>query len=116
MKYSLQKELLFLSGGFFLVDLPQNKRFLLNYFRRGIQRQFLFYFYTFDSYRYFQDHTGYICSLRWLKKLKKKYRMLEQVYDKLKNNISDTNLELLALLETGKLKYGYEKFKQILAS
>ena len=42
--------------------------------------------------------------------------MLEQVYDKLKNNISDTNLELLALLETGKLKYGYEKFKQILAS
>lgn len=114
MKYSIQKELIFLSGEFFLVDLPQNRRFLLNYFRRGIQRQFLFYFYTFESYRYFQDHTGYICSLRWLKKLKKKYRMLEETYDKLKSEFSDTNLELLAELETGKLKYEYEKFKRIL--
>jgi len=116
VKTATQKELLLLSGDFFLVDLPQNRRFLLNYFRRGVQRQFLFYFYSFESYRYFQDHTGYICSIRWLKKLKKKYRMLERLYDKLKSEITDTNLSLAAQLETGKLKYDYEKFKQLLGS
>ena len=89
---------------------------MLNYFRRGIQRQFLFYFYVFNNYWYFQDHTGYICSRRWLKKLKKKYKMLELVYDKLKSEFNDTSLELLAKLETGKIKYEYGRFKEILGS
>lgn len=112
---TLKKELAFLAGDFFLVDLPQNRRFMLHYFRRGIQRQFLFYFFTFQSYRYFEDHTGYICSIRWLKKLKKKYIILEQVYDKLKTEFTDESLELLAELEVGKIKYEYRKFKKILS-
>lgn len=115
MNNTLKKELAFLAGDFFLVDLPQNRRFMLHYFRRGIQRQFLFYFFTFQSYRYFEDHTGYICSIRWLKKLKKKYIILEQVYDKLKTEFTDESLELLAELEVGKIKYEYRKFKKILS-
>ena len=42
--------------------------------------------------------------------------MLERVYDKLKSEVKDTNLSLLAQLEIGKLKYDYEQFKQILGS
>jgi hypothetical protein len=116
LKHNLKQQLIFISGDFFMVDLPQNRRFMLNYFKLKIQRQFLFYFYIFGSYRYFQEHTGYICSYRWLKKLKIKYIMLERVYDKLKKEYTESSLEKISLIEVGKLKYDYKLFKSILES
>jgi hypothetical protein len=102
----LSKELSLISGEFFQPNLADDKRYLLHYFKPGIQRQFLFYYLIFGNYRNFADHTGWWCSLRWLKKLKNKFLNLEDAYKKAKSEISEENLKLLAQLEKGKFKIG----------
>jgi hypothetical protein len=101
----LERELSLISGNFFDPSLSDDKKYLLFYFKRGIQRQFLFYYLEFGSFTYFAEHTGWWCSYRWLKKLKNKFIWLEEAYKKAKSEISEENLEVLAQLETGKYRH-----------
>lgn len=104
----MDKELALISGEFFEHDIAPEKRYLLKYFKPGIQRQFLYYYIVFGSYRYFADHSGWWCSTRWLKKLKRRLVKLEAVHQKARSEPTDENFELLEKLEAGKYKVRYE--------
>ena len=57
----------------------------------------------FDSAYYFCRHTGVMCSLRYVKKMKRKYSYLIRKHDEAKKNF---DLDLLVLIENGKFKCG----------
>jgi len=82
-------------------EIPKEKKFLFNYFKKPLQKTFIKYIIFFESYENFRDHTGYVCQDRWLKSLYKKYKDLLILYDKLKKQ---TNLEELSRLDCGKIK------------
>ena len=97
-------ELSFLAGTFFDCDLPGEKSYLFKYFRNGVQKQFLRYYFTFGGdTRYFVDHTGDQCSKRWLRMLKRRLEALEAVHFQAKDNL---DFSTLAKLKSGKYKYG----------
>lgn len=105
MKELSDKDLKFVAGEFFDFDLPKEKKYLLKYFKKDSQRQFLRYYFTFGGdveIKNFSTHTGHVCSERWLFTLRTKIRTLEKVHDAAKR---DLDFEKLSLIKSGKLKY-----------
>lgn len=100
-------ELDFISGKFFDVELPRDWRYLEKYFQSDVQRQFLKYYYVFGNSKNFVDHTGCHCTVRWLRCLRRKIEILMKEHAEAKNNF---DLERLAIIETGKLKFRYRNF------
>ena len=91
-----------LVSGLFLEDyIPSEKLWLSRYFSSEIQNRFLIYFLIFGSYMYFNRHAGYVCSMRYLKKMKKKLEYLVNLYENSKKNF---DLETLSELEMGTFK------------
>lgn len=81
-------DLEFVSGNFFYDELPRSKEYLNAYFKTVLEKRILLYYLTFPNlyrrdeefltfYRNFSDHTGYVCSTRWVRKLIKRIRYLE---------------------------------------
>ena len=89
------------SGDFFDLELPKDKRYLYKYFDTDVQMLFLRYYYVFGNCHRFAEHTGYSCSRRWLADLKRKYNKLISSYEKAKEN---ADFALLAEIQSGKLK------------
>lgn len=100
---NLDQEMAFIGGQFFDLDLPKEKRYLLKYFKSGIQQQFLRYMLMFGTCVRFTEHTGYHCSKRWLKMLKSRLRRLEAARIAAREAM---DLETLTLIETGKYHVG----------
>lgn len=91
-------ELEFISGSIFDINLPKEQQYLYKYFTTARQRMFVKYYLTYRRYTRFTDHTGYTCSKKWLKKLRKRLLKLEQAHEEAKfSNDSAT----LASLESG---------------
>ncbi len=99
--YFLIRDLDFISQKYCTYQLPKEKSYLLKYFKTPIQQAFLKYFFVFGDYENFVDHTGYYCQVRWLRLLEQKMVKLGELRDKAK---ADLDLELLAKIESGKLK------------
>lgn len=97
------KDLKLISGIFLEDNIPQNKLWLKKYFKSNIQVKFLSYSLLFDNISYFCRHTGVKCSLRYAKKMKKKYKYLIKSHEEAKKNF---DLDLLVAIENGKLKCG----------
>jgi hypothetical protein len=97
-----EKDLKFISGEFFNCDLPNEKLYLFKYFKNESQRQFLRYYFTFGEIKGFSNHTGCVCSFRWLEKLRDRIEMLEKTHDEAKKNL---DFEKLSLIKSGKAKY-----------
>ena len=95
-------ELEFISGRFLEDPLPKEKTWLLKYFRREREQQFVKYFLIFNNYWHFVDQTGYYFCIKNLNLLVKKLKNLMAAHAKAK---SDMDLELLAKIETGKYKW-----------
>ncbi len=95
------KELLFLAGNFFDFDLPKSKNYLFHYFRTGIEKQLIYYYYCLGNFEHFTDHTGLYCQQRWLKELKQRHDRLVEMLAKAK---MEMDLDLVVLIESGKLK------------
>jgi len=96
-----KRDLIFLSGNFDEIEIPKEKNYLFKYFRKDIQQAFIKYFFAFDSFDNFVDHTGFYCQTRWLRILHKKLINLEFLHKEAKNNI---DLETLLKIESGKYK------------
>ena len=91
-------ELGFISGSIFDINLPKEQQYLYKYFATARQRMFVKYYLTYRRYTRFTDHTGYACSKKWLKKLRRRLVQLERAHEEAKfRNDSAT----LALLESG---------------
>jgi len=98
-----KRDLIFLSGGFEDYELPKEKNYLFNYFRKDIQQKFVRYFFAFNSFDNFVDHTGFYCQKRWLKMLYNKLLKLESLHKEAKSTF---NFEMLTKIESGKYKIG----------
>lgn len=96
-----KRDLLFLAGNFDEIDLPKEKNYLFKYFRKEIQQKFIRYFFAFNSFDNFVDHTGFYCQTRWLKILHNKLISLESLHREAKSNV---DLETLLKIESGKYK------------
>lgn len=96
-------ELDLIGGSFFDDCLPRGKRYLYKYFTTELQRQFIRYFYLFGDTIRFAEHTGWRCSRRMEKKLKAKYRCLEEALNTAR---SDFDFETVAEIESGHFKCG----------
>ena len=92
-------DLIFLSGKFFDVELPKEKRYLLKYFDTPIQKAYLLYVHLFGDSKNFVDHTGLYCGKTYLCNLIKK---LEKIQRKHKEAKESMDLEMLVVIETGK--------------
>lgn len=90
-----------ISGSFLEDEIPQNKFWMTKYFTSEIQKRFLIYFLIFRSHYYFVRHTGFYCTKRYLKKMKKYFCNLEEAHEDAKKNF---NLEKLSEIEMGKYK------------
>ena len=80
---------------------------LTKYFSSKIQLRFLMYYLIFNGYFYFVRHTGIHCTLRYLKKMKKKFCLLEKAH---KNAKANFDLDLLSHIEAG--NYDVNKSKK----
>jgi hypothetical protein len=96
----------FIGGDFLDSPVKYDKYWMKKYFKTHIQYQFLKYYYSFNEIANFINHTGFFCSVRYLKKMKKKYKILERChnYFKIKGDF-----ENLSKLESGKLKISFLK-------
>jgi len=98
-----KKDLDFLSREYECLDnIPKEKKYLLKYFRKEIQKHFLQYYFVFGNYDNFVDHTGFYCQTKWLKILHKKLIDLEELYSNAKKNM---DLDLLGKIEARKYRY-----------
>lgn len=96
----ISEELSFLSNKIEEFELPNEKRYLLKYFRSSIERQFLKYFFLFgENFDQFTNYTGVRCQQRWCKILIKRIKELEEIKKKSKKEF---DFEKLAEVETGK--------------
>lgn len=94
-------DLLFLARQWEIVELPKEKKYLFKYFDTPIQNTFLKYFYVFGDYSNFVDHTGLICSERWLTTLHDRLQKLQKLHREARENMDMTSL---ALIESGNFK------------
>lgn len=97
----MKEELDFLSGRFFEYEIPKSKEFLLKYFKKPMEREFVRYYLCFGTTANFADNAGVRCSRAKARLLKKRLETLVKVHKEAKDNIE---LELLTQIEMGKYK------------
>ena len=95
------RDLIYLARLWETVDLPKEKRYLLRYFDTPIQKAFLKYIHVFGDYSNFVDHTGLVCSPRWLEILYNRLRKLQTLHREARANMDMTTL---AHIESGNFK------------
>lgn len=77
---------------------------MIKYFSTPIRYSFLIYFINFRSAFHFRRHTGFFCSFRYLKRMKKQFLYLENKHAEAKSNL---DFELVAKIEIGDFKLIY---------
>ena len=95
-------ELELVSGEFLDGNLPKDKLYLTKYFTTKVQRVFVKYFVIFGTYDHFAEHTGYPCTLRWLKQLAFRFHQLEAAMKTAKDH---GDFEMAARIESGGLRF-----------
>ena len=96
------KDLELISGDFFDLEIPKEKKFLLIYFKTPLQVAFLRYFLVFGKSRNFTNHTGYYCSVKSARNLQTRYTKLITLYENAKKEMSIENMKTIHLIESGK--------------
>jgi hypothetical protein len=104
------KDLVFIAGNFLFGDIPSDKEFLCHYFTSDLEKLFLSYYLALESlyqqegflrfYESFCDHTGFSCSRRWIRKLLKKYKTIEETMN---NAYLKSDLSMISKIKVGAL-------------
>jgi hypothetical protein len=102
----------FIAGDFLFGDLPQGKEYLAHYFKGEVETVFLSYIfmsphvYTKDPFKQFYgrfcDHTGKMCSTRWIRKLLKRLNDIETTLEHASKNF---DLSLVGAIKSGKASF-----------
>jgi hypothetical protein len=71
---------------------------MTKYFKSDIKKAFLQYFITFGVSHRFCEHTGCFCTVRYLKRMRKRFRQLKMAYNKARE---DLDFEMVAKIEMG---------------
>lgn len=82
------RDLDFAAGNYLYGDLPPDRDYLRHYFTSELERLFVSYHILLGNiyeqegflryYNLFRDHTGCLCSTRWLRKLIRRYKDIEK--------------------------------------
>lgn len=64
-------------------NLPTDKEYYLRYFKTKPQEVFLRYYFVFRRYLYFTDHTGVFLAPRYIRQLRKKFRILDEAHERM---------------------------------
>lgn len=93
--------------------MPADKLYLLKYFRTSVERAFLVYYLMFRDdfaglsitrmHRRFLEHTGHVCSDKWVYRLMRRVRYLEHEVEAAIRIGSPEALDQLTIIKTGKL-------------
>lgn len=104
------RDLDFIAGNYLYGDLPFEKDYLRHYFTSELERLFVGYHILFGSiyekegflryYNLFQNHTGYLCSTRWLRVLLRRYKDIEK---ELEEAYRKTDLDMISRIKIGAL-------------
>ena len=88
-------------GNQYIVDpVPAGKNYLCPYFKTEIRRAFIKYYIATDGdIWHFSEHTGYYCSMRYVKKMQKQLRHVEKAWQEAKDNF---DIEVTANIKNGK--------------
>lgn len=97
------RDLELISGRFFDYEIPKEKRYLLNYFKTELQQSFLRYYLIFEDWKCFREHTGMSCSPRLLDRFEVRYHKITEIYENAKDSLTEKNMEIVYLMETGQL-------------
>lgn len=62
---------------------------------------FLKYYSSFESATRFREHSGEVCTKRYVKKMKKQLLVLVKIYDAARKNL---DFELIAKMEMGRYR------------
>jgi hypothetical protein len=89
------------SSDFMHDQLPKEKRWMSRYFKTRTKRLFLKYFCAFGCSTRFCQHSGEICTKRYIKKMKRQFLNLTKKHEDAR---ADFDLEALSRIETGKCK------------
>ena len=95
------KDVHFLSGEFFDLEIPKELKWLLNYYKTPVQIQFLRYYLVFEDVKFFKDHTGINVNSKYLRRLEVKFHILKDMRNVAKKNFE---VERLWEIETGRKK------------
>ena len=95
------KDLAFISGEFFDVEIPKDKQYLRKYFSTDVQLAFLRYYLVFQDITCFADHTGHACSESTVVRMKRRYHKIIAAHDIAKKNL---DFEKVWEIESGNLK------------
>lgn len=105
-------DLIFISGDFLYGDLPQGKEYLSHYFQGEVEKIFLSYFFFsshvykkdsfIDFYENFCDHSGRMCSTRWVRKLLNRINRIE-------SDLNEAN-KVFDFAKIGEIKSGNASF------
>jgi hypothetical protein len=94
----IDRDLVLLGGEFLNKLLPKNKQYLYHYFRTDLERQFVTYYLLFKSHTHFVSHTGYECTYRWRKKLRRRLKRIEKAHD---DAVATGDFEKVAIIQMG---------------
>jgi hypothetical protein len=99
-----KRDLAFISGDFFVYQIPKNKKYLTKYYTTPLQKMFLKYYLCTGTISNFTNHTGMFCSDRILFKLKSRYLKFCEIYDNAKKSFTEEGMELIDLIESGRFR------------
>jgi len=74
---------------------------MTKYFKTSVRFAFLKYYLLFNKISRFTEHTGFSCTKRYLKRMKRQYSKLLELHSVAKKNF---DFENLAFIEMGKEK------------
>ncbi len=98
------EDLKFVAGKFEEVEIPKSHRFLFKYFTTAIQVSFVKYYWMFNNWYNFVDHTGTYCTERYLRKQEDMFQTLMTVYKDNYGKLTAENMKAIQELNEGKFK------------
>jgi len=102
-------ELEVVSGEIFDYQIPEDKKYLIKYFKTPTEIQFLRYYLLIGNTTLFSDHTGHHCTRRYLRKLKWKFKLLTDLVEKAK---AEMDMSTLAIIKSGKYRVYSTKWQE----
>ena len=98
-----------LLSDFMMQPLPKEMRWINKYFKTRTKKLFVKYFMIFNSTIRFCQHTGEICTERYLKKMKNQYLSITKRHSEAKKEM---DFEALADIERGKYSIRFVRCKR----
>lgn len=93
-----ERDALFVSD-FINFPLSKENKWINRYFKTRTRRLFVKYFLKFNSTIRFCQHSGELCTKRYLKKMKMQYLLITEMHSKAKREM---NFEALVDIEKGR--------------